>query len=401
MAPLTTTFGEEVHTNLWGPAPVKTISRHKYYTSFTDDHMQYMKIMLLRTKDEALQVYKAYANWAQTQHGARVKHLQLDHGGEYTGNKFTEFLQNQGTERRLTTHDTPQHNGVAELLNRRILEHVHAILHHAQLPKSLWGEAVLFATWLKNWTSTKAIGNMTPFEWLNKFKPDLSGIPEWGQRVWAHSDVGTKLDARGIEVQWVGYDEESPRAHRVYWPGKNRVSVECNVKLVPIFETVHLPSYSAPMSIVMPGSPLLSPSVMPSPIIKPAIMGQPSSMTPTVLSPVPSQAPQVWTPQSTGISAQTLIGTPVTKQEDNDGGWVDEEQEPAEAEMPGTLMPEPVVQLQTISKVSAAPTRQKQITHEVRRSAHISRPTEKKLASIEQPTASSSKKGKQPASKLL
>jgi len=67
-------------------------------------------------------------------------------------------------QRRLTTHDTPQHNGVAESLNRRILERVHAMLHHASLPKYLWGEAVLFAAWLKNRTSTKALGQVTPFE---------------------------------------------------------------------------------------------------------------------------------------------------------------------------------------------------------------------------------------------
>jgi hypothetical protein len=211
-----------------------------------------------------LQAYKAYAKWAQTQHGARIKRLHSDCGGEYTGNKFTEFLQNQGTKRRLTMHDTLQHNGVADSLNRRILEQVQAMLHHAQLSKNLWGEAVLFATWLKNRTSTKAIGNTTPFEQLNKFKPDLSGVPEWGQHVWAHTDASTKLDVCGIKVRWVGYDEESPHAHHVYWPGKHRVSVERNVKFVPIFETVYLPSHSAPSSIIMPGSPFLSPSAMPS-----------------------------------------------------------------------------------------------------------------------------------------
>ena len=74
------------------------------------------------------------------------------------------------------------------------------MLHHAELPKSLWGEAVLFAVWLKNRTTTKVLGNMTPFEKFNKFKPDLSGVPKWGQQVWAHSTDGTKLDARGVEV---------------------------------------------------------------------------------------------------------------------------------------------------------------------------------------------------------
>ena len=195
IAPLAGAFGDEIHTDLWGPSLVATIGGRKYYVTFTDDHTRYTTASLLRTKDQALQAYKAFANWAQTQHRARIKRLHSDRGGEYMGNEFTQFLQNQGTEQRLTTHDTPQHNGIAESLNWRILEHVHAMLHHAKLPKSLWGEAVLFAVWLKNRTTTKALRNMMPFEKFNKFKPDLSGVPEWGQQVWAHSTDGTKLDA--------------------------------------------------------------------------------------------------------------------------------------------------------------------------------------------------------------
>ena len=70
---------------------------------------------------------------------------------------------------------------MAESLNCRLLERVRAILHHAQLPKNLWGEAIKFAVWLKNRTSTRALGNTTPFERLYGKKPDLGGVPEWGQ----------------------------------------------------------------------------------------------------------------------------------------------------------------------------------------------------------------------------
>jgi len=48
----------------------------------------------------------------------------------------------QGTERRLTTADTPQHNGVAVSLDRQLVERVRAMLHQAQLPKNMWGEAI-------------------------------------------------------------------------------------------------------------------------------------------------------------------------------------------------------------------------------------------------------------------
>ncbi|KAF8229592.1 hypothetical protein L208DRAFT_1067534, partial [Tricholoma matsutake] len=33
-----TAVRDEVHSDLWGPAPVETINRKEYYISFTDDH---------------------------------------------------------------------------------------------------------------------------------------------------------------------------------------------------------------------------------------------------------------------------------------------------------------------------------------------------------------------------
>jgi transposase InsO family protein len=124
LAPLATHFGDEIHSDLWGPSPIASLGGHCYYVTFTDDHTRYMRIDILKTKDQTLAAYKAFAAWAHTQYGTKIKALRSDHGGEYTGHAFTEFLQEEGTEHRLTTHDTPQHNGVAESLNRRLLERV-------------------------------------------------------------------------------------------------------------------------------------------------------------------------------------------------------------------------------------------------------------------------------------
>ena len=220
-----------------GPSPTASLGGRRYYITFTDDHSRFTRLTLLRTKDKALDTYKAFASWAETQHNVRIKRLRSDRGGEYTGDNFTKFLNEQGTERRLTTHDTPQHNGMAESLNRRLLERVRAILHHSALPKSLWGEAIHFAVWLKNRTSTRAIGHSTPYKHLYRSTPNLGGVPEWGQRVWVHVTSGSKLDWRAQEGRWVGYDSESTHAHHIYWPEKNRVSVKRNIKFAPT--TVH------------------------------------------------------------------------------------------------------------------------------------------------------------------
>jgi hypothetical protein len=92
------TFGEEIHSDLWGPSRTTTLRRCQYYITFMDDFSQYTKVNTLKKKSDALVAYKAYAAWAQTQHGATIKRLHSNRGGEYMGNQFTKFLQEQGTE---------------------------------------------------------------------------------------------------------------------------------------------------------------------------------------------------------------------------------------------------------------------------------------------------------------
>jgi hypothetical protein len=298
------TFGDEIHSDLWGPSPLQTLGGRKYYITFTDDHTRYTWTQLLRSKDKALQAYKDFVAWAQTQRGTKFKRLRSDHGGEYTGEDFTKYLKEQGTERRLTTHDTPQHNGVAESLNRRLLERTRAILHHSGLPKHLWGEAVNHATWLKNRTSTRALGNITPLEWLSGQKPNLANVPEWGQRVWVHTDAGSKLDARAIEGHWVGYDKDSTHAHRIYIPDKNKIAIERNIKFAPTTVTI-----TAPMPLIIHPHAII-PSQPPQPPQPPIL---PPTVPPIPTWPAPESTPL---PDSEGEEGG---------EKDEEGAWEDEE----------------------------------------------------------------------------
>ena len=67
---------------------------------------------------------------------ARIKVFHSDRGSEYLGKEFIMYLKLKGTVQKLTVHDTPQHNSVAERRNRTIVERVHALLHSSGLPKT-------------------------------------------------------------------------------------------------------------------------------------------------------------------------------------------------------------------------------------------------------------------------
>ena len=190
-------FGGEVHSDLWGPAPVESKGGKKYYVTFIDDKTRLTTIYLLRTKDEAPKVYKLFEAWVKTQMGARIKVLNSDRGGEYQGVAFVEYLKSKGTQQKLNVHDTPQQAGVAEHRNRTIGERIWALLHASGLLKFLWGEAARHVVWLLNRTMTKAVEGMTPYEAAFGKKPDLREVQEWGEKVYVRLEKkGLKLGGR-------------------------------------------------------------------------------------------------------------------------------------------------------------------------------------------------------------
>jgi len=69
----------------------------------------------------------------------------------------------------------------------------------------------------------------TPHEALTKQPPNLSNLPEWGTHVWVHDTSNTKLGGRGREGRWVGFDNDSTHAHRIFIPEKRSVIVERSV----------------------------------------------------------------------------------------------------------------------------------------------------------------------------
>jgi hypothetical protein len=158
----------------------------------------------------------------------RIKILHSDRGGKYLGKAFVLYLKSKGTAQKLTVHDTPQHNGVAEHCNRTIVEQVRTLLHASGLLRFLWCEAARHVVWLMNRTLTKAVSGQTPYKATFGSKPDLQHVCKWGEKVWVRTETGNKLGGRVTEGHWMGIDDQS-RGFRIYWPEKRSVTVEWNV----------------------------------------------------------------------------------------------------------------------------------------------------------------------------
>ena len=221
-------FGGEVHSDLWGPALVATKAGKHYYITFMDDKTHLTYLYLLQNKSGAFTSYKEYEAWCNTHLDACIKILHSDHSRECLGKEFTLYLKSKSTTQKLTVHDTPQHNGIAEQCNCTIVEWICALLHVSGLLKTLWGEVAHHIVWLLNCTTIKAVDGKTPYEATFVKKPDLWQVREWGDKVWVHIKGGNKLGGQVRKGCWLGVDKQS-KGFRVYWPDKKVVSPECNV----------------------------------------------------------------------------------------------------------------------------------------------------------------------------
>lgn len=195
-----------------------------------NSHLTHM--YLLHSKSDMLQAYKTFEAWAETQLDAKIKCLHSDHGGEFTGAAFVKHLNLKGTVQKLTIHDTPKQNGVAEVLNHIAMEHTRAILHTGGLPKFLWGEALHHVIWLKIRTSTTVVPSVMPLEAVTKKKPNLSALPEWGCEVWVHTLKNSKLDVHATCACWISFDKQS-KGSRIYWPKHCLITVEMSITFTP------------------------------------------------------------------------------------------------------------------------------------------------------------------------
>ncbi|KAG8496806.1 hypothetical protein CXB51_007977 [Gossypium anomalum] len=86
-----------------------------------------------------------------------IKYLRTDNGLEFYSDEFNRLCKSEGIMRHLTVRHTPQQNGVAERMNRTIMEKVRCMLSNANLPKLFWAEAASTACFLINRSPSVAI----------------------------------------------------------------------------------------------------------------------------------------------------------------------------------------------------------------------------------------------------
>jgi Reverse transcriptase (RNA-dependent DNA polymerase) len=146
--------------------------------------------------------------------------------------KLKRWCKEKGIEIHLTAPYSPSQNGIAERMNRTLVELGRAMLKGQDLPEFLWEFAVLHAAYIRNRSYTKPMETLTPFQGWHKRKPDVSHLREFGAPVWIllqGQKETRKMLPKSKRQAYVGFDDGS-KAVKYYNAETRKVLISRNFK---------------------------------------------------------------------------------------------------------------------------------------------------------------------------
>ncbi|KAJ7961715.1 Retrovirus-related Pol polyprotein from transposon TNT 1-94 [Quillaja saponaria] len=198
-----TTLFALIHSDVWGPSRVVSLSGYKWFVTFIDCFSRTTWVYLLRAKNEVFTCFQMFHKLVCTQFDCKVKILRSDNGTEYTE---------------------------AERKNRHLLEVARSLMFTMNVPKAYWGDAVLSAAYLINRMSLRTLDFNTPLDVLQGncsfvVPPKVFGcvcfVHEHGKNI-------SKLDHRALKCIFIGYSA-TQKGYKCYHPPTRKTYVSMDV----------------------------------------------------------------------------------------------------------------------------------------------------------------------------
>ena len=205
-----------IHSDLWGPSRVPSKGGARYMLTFIDDYSRKVWVYFLKHKNDVFLTFKQWKVLIEKQTGRHVKRLRTDNGLEFCGGEFNEFCKNEGIARHRTVRMTPQQNGVAERMNRTLLERARCMISNAGLTLDFWAEAIFTACYIVNRSPCAPLDLKTPEEVWSGTPADYSTLRIFGCPAYMHVNDG-KLEPRAKKCIFLGY-VSGVKGYRLWCP---------------------------------------------------------------------------------------------------------------------------------------------------------------------------------------
>ena len=209
--------GELTHIDLWGKYEVASINGHQYYIVFIDDATRFTTINFLKKKDEASIRVKNYMTHLKSC-GRIPLAMRIDQGMEFLNDPLVDWCHEHGIDLEPTAPYSPSQNGVAERMNRTLVELTCAMIRGRCSPEFLWEHAAEHAAYLQNQAYTRSLKGKTPYEAWHGNKPNVGHLWEFGIPVWVllqGQKEPCKILPKSKSHTFVGFDD-GPKAIKYY-----------------------------------------------------------------------------------------------------------------------------------------------------------------------------------------
>ena len=227
--------------------PINPISKggFKYYLTITDCYSRKTWTYLLRSKDEAFGTFRIWRNKAEKESGTKLKKLTIQLRGNYLSDKLQTYLKFSGIRYELLDQNEDQQSNRKEDSAGNVLEMARKLLSDAELEKSMWGEAVLAATYLRNGRPQECLHELkAPNELWSGRKSSYDDLWNFGCGVTVKIPENRKQSdgKTGWRGTIVGF--ESYGTYRIWSPQEQRVVISKDV----VFDEQMLNSSAKPCS---------------------------------------------------------------------------------------------------------------------------------------------------------
>ncbi|KAF7142376.1 hypothetical protein RHSIM_Rhsim05G0026100 [Rhododendron simsii] len=221
---------EKIHCDLWGPAPVVSFQKFRFYVIFVDECTRFTWFFPLRRKSDFFPCFVTFHKFLRNQFGKNPKIFQSDGGGEFSDKKFLAYLSENGIKHQLSCPGVHEQNGMAERKHRNVTELGLTMLFAGHVPKRYWVEAFGTATWLINRQPTRVLNMLSPIEKLTGKKPNYASLRVFGSRCFPYlrDYAKNKFDPKSLPCVFLGYSEFY-KGYRCLYPPTGRVYLSRHV----------------------------------------------------------------------------------------------------------------------------------------------------------------------------
>ena len=159
--------------------------------TFVDRKSRFVRVDFIKKKSEATQKTKNFINWVRTQRGEYPKNFNVDGGGEYKTIELKTFCESLGVNLNQTEAYSPNQNGIAERINRTLVEGTYSLLNQAGMSDSFWEEAMEYFVFVKNRVPHSHLKGERPIDEWNKElrevdREDVYSLHPFGCRAEVH-----------------------------------------------------------------------------------------------------------------------------------------------------------------------------------------------------------------------